>query len=36
MCPIEEHETGSSLHDKLAFLGGQAITETLENDKALV
>jgi len=30
-CDIEETETGSSLHDKLALLGGQAIIQTLAN-----
>ena len=28
--PIEEKETGESLHDKLAALGGPLILETLE------
>ncbi|TQV88628.1 methionyl-tRNA formyltransferase [Aliikangiella coralliicola] len=28
-CPIEDKETGSSLHDKLAVLGGQAINQYL-------
>jgi len=29
-CPIADNETGSSLHDKLADLGGSAINEYLE------
>jgi methionyl-tRNA formyltransferase len=30
-CPIEEGDTASSLHDKLAILGSQALLETLDN-----
>lgn len=30
-CPIEEHETTQSLHDKLAILGGQAIVAVMED-----
>ncbi len=30
-CPIESNETGSSLHDKLAKLGGESINHYLDN-----
>jgi methionyl-tRNA formyltransferase len=29
-CPIEAHDTGSSLHDKLAMLGGKALMTALD------
>ena len=37
-CPISDHDTGSSLHDRLALLGGDAllhVVEMLENDESL-
>lgn len=34
-CPIEATDTSSSLHDKLALQGGQAITHVLENLEVL-
>ncbi|MDR9437074.1 MAG: methionyl-tRNA formyltransferase [Thiohalophilus sp.] len=30
-CPIDPHDTGGSLHDKLAKLGGEAIVQALTN-----
>lgn len=35
-CPISEHDTSASLHDRLAFLGGDAlltVLEAIENDE---
>jgi methionyl-tRNA formyltransferase len=32
--PIEAHETGGSLHDRLAVLGGSALIEALEGHSA--
>ncbi|MBF0264811.1 MAG: methionyl-tRNA formyltransferase [Gammaproteobacteria bacterium] len=34
-CELEETETGASLHDKLAMIGGEAIVKTLENYHSL-